>query len=532
MRRLGGMMGAAAVYALLGTSAVAQVNAGREIDPGLIPVVVVMKEQAPPFDVVALRSLYPKPIRREVVIATLREVAGRTQRGVLDELIAAQSTGHADNVRPLWITNAIAARVTPEVEAVLAARPDVAFVHRESVVGFEVFPTIEGNGSPVTAGVTCGITAMKAPQVWAEGNTGQGVVVAVIDTGTCITHPDILNQIWLNPGEIPDNGIDDDGNGFVDDVYGWNFEKNNNNIDSTKFHGPHVAGTVAGDGTQGTVCGIAPGARIMTLKFWDNVGGGEASVWNSIEYALANGADVVNGSFGWLPHWNPKRDVWRQVCENAFASGAVLVFAAGNEWDYWGIGSVRTPADVPDMIAVGATDCLMYYADFSSQGPVTWMDVAPFFDWPYPPGKLKPTISAPGVDTISHKTCNGYSGSSGTSMATPHVSGGIALILRANPNLDHYEVKQILKDTAIDRGTPGPDNKYGHGFVDILAAVQMAKSMLCPADLNGDGIANTLDLLQFLNWFAAKDPRADWNQDGMVNTIDVIAYMNAWAGCQ
>ncbi|MCL4741195.1 MAG: S8 family serine peptidase [Phycisphaerales bacterium] len=533
MRRKTSLLGVVGLCAVVGAPALVS---GQQLERveinGLTPVVIVMKEQAPPFDPELLRNLNNKELRRQIVISTLQQVAQNSQGDVLAQLQAAAADGKADNIWPLWITNAVAAHVTPELEAALAARDDVAFVHREALVGPEVFPVIKGDDTPAAAAIECGVSLMKAPQVWADGNTGQGVVVGVIDTGTCLNHPDIVNQLWKNPGEIPGNGIDDDGNGFIDDVYGWNFENNNNNVNDNNFHGSHVAGTVAGDGAQGTQCGMAPDAQIMTLKFWNNLSG-EASVWNCMQYGLANGADVLTASLGWLHAWGPQRPTWRQICENAFATGVVVVFAAGNEGNSFPpYDNVRTPGDVPDMITVGATDCSMNIASFSSRGPVTWQNVAPYNDWPYPPGKLKPTISAPGVNTVSHNFCNGYTQASGTSMATPHVSGGIALILRANPNLDHYEVKQILKDTAIDRGTAGPDNTYGYGFVDIYAAVEKAKSMACTADLNGDGVANTLDLLEFLNLYNAKDKKADWNNDGVFNTLDVLAYLTSWNQCQ
>ncbi|MCW5775047.1 MAG: S8 family serine peptidase [Phycisphaeraceae bacterium] len=532
MRRKTSLVGVTGLCAVLG--AAASVN-GQMLDRqtevnGLIPVVVVLKEQVPPFDVELLRGL-DKQLRRQIVVSTLQQKAQNTQGGILAELQAARDVGNADNIWSLWLTNAVAAHVTPELEAALAARDDVAFIHREVLVGREVFPTIKGD-DVVTAAIECGVSAMNAPQVWATGNTGQGVVVGVIDTGTCLTHPDIKNQLWMNPGEIPGNGIDDDGNGFIDDVYGWNFANNNNNVNDNEAHGSHVAGTVAGDGTQGTQCGMAPDALIMTLKFFNNIQGGEVTVWNGMQYGVANGADILTASLGWLHAWNPARATWRQICENTFASGVVVVFAAGNEGSSFGIDSVRTPGDVPDMITVGATNCSMNIASFSSRGPTTWSNVPPYNDWPYPPGKLKPTISAPGENTISHNFCNNYTQMSGTSMATPHVSGGIALILKANPKLDHYDVKQILKDTAIDRGTAGPDNTYGYGFVDIFAAVKRAEELACTADLNGDTVVNSLDLLQFLNWYTSGNSKADWNKDGTINSLDVLAFLTSWVDCQ
>ena len=504
--------------------------------PGeLVPITIIMQTQAEPFDINELRAM-GKEARRQYVIDVLRQVADQSQGGVLGVLAQAEQAGHAANINPLWIANVVGARVTPDVALRIAKRNDVAYLNYDRPIGEEVFPVVpvfgSSEGDPLAA-VECGTALMNAPTAWSNGYTGSGVVVGMIDTGTCITHPDIANQIWTNAGEIPNNGIDDDGNGFVDDIHGWSFDNggSSSNINDNNGHGSHTAGTVAGDGTQGTQAGMAPDAQIQTIKFWNNFAG-EQAAWNCMQYGAANGADVESNSYGWPHSVNPDRATWRSVTENVMASGVVLVFAAGNEGSCCGIDSVRTPGDVPDIITVGATDCNMNITSYSSRGPVSWTGVAGYNDWPYPPGKLKPTISAPGDHTISHSLCSGYVDFSGTSMATPHVAGCVALMLQANPNLDHYQVKQILKDIAIDRGASGPDNTYGAGFVDAWAAVQAAADMACQADFNGDGTVNTVDVLAFLNAWNAGDSSADMNGDGTVNTLDVLVFLNTWnAGC-
>ncbi len=502
----------------------------------LIPVTIVMLDQAEPFDINELRSM-DKATRREVVTSVLKATAQNSQAGVLATLAQAQQAGKAENISSLWLANVVAARVTPEVAYQLARRGDVAYLNYDRPVGDEVFPVRpvmdQGDAGGLLTAVECGTAIMNAPTAWANGYTGAGVIVADIDTGACITHPDLANQVWTNLGEIPGNNIDDDGNGFKDDIHGWSWDGgvSNSNISDSQGHGSHTAGTVAGDGTQGTQSGVAPDAQMQIVKFWNSLSG-ESAAWNCMQYSVDNGASLSTNSYGWLHAWNPDRVTWRTLCENAFAAGMVQVFAAGNEGSSYGIDSVRTPGDVPDQITVGATNCSMNIASFSSRGPVTWQTVPGYNDWPYPPGKLKPTISAPGENTVSHNICSGYTTMSGTSMATPHVAGAVALMLQANPNLDHYQVKQILKDIAIDRGVAGPDNTYGAGFVDAWAAVQAALDMACVADFNGDGSVNTLDVLAFLNAWSAGDPSADINGDGAVNTLDVLAFLNLWgAGC-
>jgi serine protease AprX len=490
----------------------------------LVPVVIVLKEQAPQDKIDAAMNVHDKEVRRGLVTDILKDTADATQGEILGLLGEGQGAGTVGKVTPLWLANAIAAHVTPEMALELAARDDVWYLHLEKFIDEEVFPVQPGEAGPIAA-IECGVDIMGAPKVWDLGYTGAGVVVGMIDTGLCITHPDIVNQIWFNPGEVANNNIDDDGNGFIDDINGWNFEGNNKNVSDQNGHGTHTSGTVAGDGTNGQQTGMAPDAEIMTLKFWNSFDG-ETTVWNGMQYGVDNGAHVLSASLGWPHSFNPDRTMWRMVSENTFAAGVVTVFAAGNEGNCCGVDSVRTPGDVPDMITVGATNCNDGLAGFSSQGPVTWENIAPYFDWPFPPGKLKPTISAPGDNTLSlSNNCSGYLTLSGTSMATPHVSGAVALMLQANRNLDHYEVKQILKDTALDLGAGGADNQYGFGRVDALAAVEAALAMGdCPGDFNGDGTKDILDFIAFQNAWTAKDPAADADGNGLFDILDFIAF--------
>ncbi len=441
----------------------------------LIPVSIIMREQASRDEIARIRFAGDKAFQRQAMRDLLQPLAEQSQATILALLDQAAAAGAADRVQSLWIHNVIIARATPEVILTVAQRDDVAYVNHDAPRGIEVLPVLPGEGGTISE-IECGVELMGAPRVWSEfGITGRGVVVGVIDTGCCLTHPDLRNQVWVNRGEIPNNNIDDDNNGFIDDINGWNFESNNNNVGDTFGHDTHVTGTVAGDGTNGTQTGMAPDALFMSLKFWNSFSG-ETSVWNSIQYGVNNGADVLTASLGWPHSTNPDRPTWRSVCENAMAAGVVVVFAAGNEGNCCRpTDAVRTPGDVPDMITVGATDCNDILASFSSIGPVTWQNIPPYNDWPYPPGKPKPTISAPGVNTKStSNNCTGYTNLSGTSMATPHVAGAIALMLEANPALDHFAVKEILQATALDLGAPGRDNSFGAGRVDAYEAVAAA----------------------------------------------------------
>lgn len=451
-------------------------------EPGeLIPVSIVMKDRATPEDLAFSGLIADKNARRRAVMDVLKGVARRSQAGVLSTLIEGQGRGEVgrEYIHALWITNVIGARVTPGMALKLAAREDVDYLNWDRALPLEdVLPYEVSENQAQPLAVECGVDRMSAPRVWNElGITGRNAVIAVIDTGCCIDHPDLRNQIWTNPGEIANNDIDDDGNGYVDDVHGWSFDGNGSseNISDTFGHGTHVSGTVGGDGANGTQTGMAPDVQIMTTKFWNSFSG-ELSVWLCHQYALENGAHATTASLGWPHSVNPDRRTWREVVENSIQSGVIVIYAAGNEGCGNPPDNVRTPGDVPDVITVGATDCNDRIASFSSCGPVTWQNIDPWRDCPHPPGCIKPTISAPGVDTTScrHSPCNGYTNLSGTSMATPHVAGAVALILEAAPGLAHFEVKAILEQTAVDLGSPGNDNTFGYGRVDAYEAVVAA----------------------------------------------------------
>jgi subtilisin family serine protease len=502
----------------------------------LIEITIVLRDRVDRARLDDLAAVDDKERRRTAVIAELRRHAAATNGALVRALEEQQARGQVGPVKALWITNAVLTSATPGMIERIAQRPEVASIYQPKRIGAEVFP-VEPQVVPDREGgadggtIECGVAEMRAPEVWETyGLTGDGVVVGIIDTGACITHPDLANQIWSNPGEIPGNGIDDDENGHIDDVVGWNFRDDTADVSDTNGHGTHTGGTVAGDGTNGEQTGMAPDADLMVLKMWNSFSG-EQVVWQCMEYAVENGAHVITASIGWPHSVGPERDTWREVCEAAIAAGVVVIYASGNEGGCCPPENVRTPGDVPDVITIGATDCNQSIASFSSRGPVSWTGILPWDDWPFPPGKIKPTVSAPGVDTLStSNNCSGYRTLSGTSMATPHVAGAVALMLQANPGLDHFGVKQILMETAIDRGAAGMDNDYGAGFVDALAAVEAALETTIEGDVNDDGVVDAEDLLAVLAaWGPCGECPEDINGDGTVDTEDLTILLANWS---
>ncbi|QMS90040.1 S8 family serine peptidase [Nostoc edaphicum CCNP1411] len=280
---------------------------------------------------------------------------------------------------------------------------------------------------PNLGGNNWGADLVKAPEVWAHGYTGQGVVVAVVDTGVDYNHEDLRNNIWTNANEIAGNGIDDDGNGYIDDNYGWNFSGNNNNTLDINGHGTHVSGTIAGENNNYGVTGIAYNAKIMPVKVLNDSGSGSySSISKGIRYAVDNGANVINLSLGGA---SANRTL-ESAINYASSKGVIVVMAAGNDGD--SLPDYPARYAYKSGIAVGAVDRNNNMPDFSNRSGTD--EIA--------------YVTAPGVKVYSSVPNNQYATYNGTSMATPHVAGVVALMLSANPNLTDAQVRQIVTETA------------------------------------------------------------------------------------
>jgi serine protease len=357
-------------------------------------------------------------------------------------------TGYGLGASPLgngvfWVNLPAVATVEGAVAA-FRARPGVEFAQPDYRVQLGATP------NDPSAGSLWGLDAISAPAAW-NTSTGTGrTIVAVIDSGVAYNHPDLKANLWRNPGEVAGNGIDDDRDGYVDDVVGYNFVANNGSPWDDNGHGTHVAGTIGAVGDNGVgVAGVDWHARIMALKFLDASGSGYTSdAVRALNFAVAHGARVVNASFaggGYDP-------AMATALANARAKGVIVVAAAGNDGTDNDANPVY-PANYAgdNLVSVAATDRNDRLASFSNYGRST-VDVA-----------------APGVGIYSTLPNGKYGSYSGTSMAAPHVAGALALVWDAHPTWTYRQVIAAVLSTA-DR-LSSLTGKVATGRLDVAKAI-------------------------------------------------------------
>ncbi len=283
------------------------------------------------------------------------------------------------------------------------------------------------------SGVTGGTANVDvdAPEAWSVTEGRDDIVVAVMDTGVSLTHIDLKSRVWENPREIPGNNIDDDKNGYIDDVRGWDFIENDNTPADANMHGTHVAGTIAAERNNSKgIVGVAPGVKIISLRVLDAKGSGDyAGVMKALQYALAlrrAGVNlrILNFSLG----GGDALEAFREMLIEADKAGILVVAAAGNDRNDNDAKPIYPASyDVPNVVSVAAIDQKGLLATFSNYGAQT-VDVA-----------------APGVFIWSTFPLGFYFFLDGTSMAAPHVSGVAALVYSRNPNLRPSQVVSILR---------------------------------------------------------------------------------------
>jgi subtilisin family serine protease len=324
-----------------------------------------------------------------------------------------------------------------------------------------------------------GLQKINAEKAWGI-STGKDVVVAVLDTGIDYNHTDISSRLWYNTAEIPDDGIDNDGNGFVDDHLGWDFAGSrwyrsiqDNDVIDRNGHGTHVSGIIAAEANNSEgIVGVAPDAYILPVKVLDDSGRGSwSSVARGIRYAADMGAKIINLSLGGWGYASPRSFFGRAV-KYAANKGCVIVAAAGNS-----NGNVNNfmPANMSDVISVGATtglnDRRAYFSNYGS-----CLDVAA-------PGvnilslRAKGTGGSKGYDFFPRLDQQAeYRKLNGTSMAAPFVSGLAALLLADDPTLTPNDVRRIIRFSSEDLGKSGFDKYFGYGRIDAYGALTYADS--------------------------------------------------------
>jgi hypothetical protein len=283
-------------------------------------------------------------------------------------------------------------------------------------------------------------------KVWSElGINGTGVTVGVLDTGIDSNHETLAGRVVATKDFVSDyeDNAPNDGHG----------------------HGTHCSGTIGGTNAGGKHIGVAPGVNFMVGKIFGDSGSTTvAAIMNAMQW-IADPDDnpetndfprVVSNSWG-----GPLNNQWEDIINTWRSVGIIPVFAAGNSGPR--PNTVSAPGAYKQVISIGATDSQDKIARFSSRGPVQY----------YQETYIKPDVSAPGVDVYSAKPGGGFQNMSGTSMATPHVAGVVALMLQADPEIDAERVREILEQTALELGQPGKDGAYGSGRVNAFDAVQL-----------------------------------------------------------
>jgi len=504
----------------------------------------------------------PKKEKQKEVVRILKEFAAEKQQSVLAYLEDAKQQNLVSKLDILWAANTIVFSAIPQViyglaedfDEIAEIRYDAPIDESELIDPTEHSqPVPPGNGD--NSAPQQGLILINAPAVWAEGDSGQGVLVANIDTGTDWDHPDLVNNIWNNlgedfngngvtliwngsswvfdPGDV--NGVDDDANGKIDDFIGWDYSGNDNDpYNPGSTHGTKTSGQVCGDGTNGTQTGVAPKAKIMILR-----PNGETQIWLAMQYAVDKGVDVTTSSLSYKWYFNPQPNypMWRQMTDVELAAGVVHTNSTSNDGNTVGIPfNISAPGNCPpswlhpDQTLVGGVSSVIGVGNVNAFSDVivssspwglwAWEDYQinhPSYPYPMPiqyqdypyetqPGSiglLKPDVSAPGNGTVSTTNGGGYSSFSGTSGATPHVAGLVALLLSINPDLTPEQVSMIIQTTAVEKGAPGKDNRYGAGRIDAYEAYLLALAMV-PVELTSFSAISDGDAVT-LNWQTATE---------------------------
>ena len=344
-----------------------------------------------------------------------------------------------------------------------------------------------------------------APEAWKRRSTSPDVVVAVIDGGIQLTHPDLINNIWINKDEIPNNNSDDDNNGYKDDRYGWNFaDQVPDPVIDPDGHGTHVAGIIGAEGNNGIgTTGVTWDVQLMPLDIFGKAGDGATGrlefwymVLDAIDYAVNNGADIINMSLGEVFNLNARQffekyPQWHEdtlnTFERAVENGTSIVIAAGNEElnfnnERWISYPAVYSEFIPGVMSVASVANNGEFASYSNVGSkVTIAAPGGYIDYE------KDKDSSRGI--LSTIPISNYDGMDGTSMASPVVAGAAALIKAENPSLNPRQIEDVL-DRSADKYKEFGDLVKDGNYLNLDEAIRVAskykKSAIAkPIELDG-----------------------------------------------
>lgn len=463
-------------------------------------------------------DLKPRSEVRKQVLQTLKTKAEDSWARIKDKLSALEAKGQVKEMARFWIVNGFACEATSAACRALAEDPAVSFVYKQlgpknlrqhgpatRMQGGGAMSAVEqkaaleqllkhssdDSGEPFNTNgleIPWNLSRIQADLVWEkEGVTGKGAVVAINDGGI-VDIPALWPALWRNSSEQM-NDRDDDGNGFMDDVLGHDFESQSNFVldPGSMNHGTICAGIIAGRPVPGNalVTGVAPRAKLMILK-----GMGYLKAY---EYALSNGADVFSMSYMWVNmDLGQYRGVFRAAAEHLSVAGILPVGGAGNFAKTAPEGKqICLPKDIPCVVAVAGILEDGRRPEFSSKGPCTWTGVRFYDDYPATKPLCKPDLCAPAggfpcwTKMIPNQSQAQWTvlwsqgilvnGPQGNSFAGPHAAGVAALIFSANPELNAWQVKRIMEETSKRLESTAPDYQHGAGLLQALAAVRAAR---------------------------------------------------------
>ncbi len=424
-----------------------------------ITYLVFLRDRA---DLRTLQAIPDKETRRAALVDRLQNVARHNQAGLLDHLQERAAQGNVVRYKSYWIFNGLVVESDLETALELARRPEVEAIRPNRIHRLPE-PQQDADATLDAEEVAWNVTHIQADRVWNTFDiTGQGVVVANMDSGVDWTHPALQHRYRGYDAEDPAASVHD---------YNWVDYTENSPIPNDSIgHGTHTMGTMVGSTDSYTV-GVAPGAQWIAAKVFDD--GGEATdewIHAGFQWCLAptdldgenpdpsRAPDIVNNSWG--DPDNVSDETFRQDLEAWRAAGILSVWSAGNSGP--DEGTINSPAGLEAAFAVGAVDANDDVASFSSRGPSPWVEI-------------KPDVVAPGVSVPSSVPGGTYESWKGTSMATPHAAGLAALLWEAaGASYSITNTEQTIITTTVDLGTAGPDTTYGYGRIDAYEAVATA----------------------------------------------------------